>query len=45
MGFRRTNDKVTAGSVAPDFTLPSQSEKMVGLKDFLGKRPFVALDH
>ena len=37
MGFRRTKDKVTAGSVAPDFTLPSQSGEMVRLKDFLGK--------
>ena len=41
MGFRRTKAKVTAGSVAPDFTLPSQSGEMVRLGDFLGKRPVV----
>jgi hypothetical protein len=33
MGFRRTKDKVKVGSVAPDFTLPSQSGEMVSLKD------------
>jgi peroxiredoxin Q/BCP len=32
---------VTAGSVAPDFTLPSQSGELVSLGDFLGKRPVV----
>ena len=37
MSFRGTKDKVTAGSVAPDFTLPSQSGETVRLKDFLGK--------
>jgi thioredoxin-dependent peroxiredoxin len=41
MGFRRTKDKVAAGSVAPDFTLPSQSGETVNLNDFLGKRPVV----
>jgi peroxiredoxin Q/BCP len=41
MGFRRTKDKVTVGSVAPDFTLPSQSGEMVSLGDFLGNRPVV----
>jgi thioredoxin-dependent peroxiredoxin len=41
VGFRRTKAKVTAGSVAPDFTLPSQSGEMVRLGDFLGKRPVV----
>jgi peroxiredoxin Q/BCP len=41
MGFRRTKDKVTVGSVAPDFTLPSQSGEMVSVKDFLGMRPLV----
>ena len=41
MGFRRAKDKVTAGSVAPDFTLHSQSGEMVSLRDFLGKRPVV----
>jgi thioredoxin-dependent peroxiredoxin len=41
MGFRRTKDKVNVGSVAPDFTLPSQSGEMVSLGDFLGKRPVI----
>jgi thioredoxin-dependent peroxiredoxin len=41
VGFRRTKAKVTAGSLAPDFTLPSQSEEMVSLEDFLGKKPVV----
>ncbi len=41
MDFRRTEDKVTVGSVAPDFTLPSQSREPVSLKDFLGNRPMV----
>ena len=41
MGVRRTKAKVTVGSVAPDFTLPSQSEEMVNLKDFLDRRPVV----
>ena len=41
MGFRRTKERVTAGSVAPDFTLPSQSGEMVSLGDFLGTRPVV----
>src|SRR5215216_6036529 len=41
MGYRRTKAKVNIGSVAPDFTLPSQSGEMVSLKNFLGKRPVV----
>jgi thioredoxin-dependent peroxiredoxin len=41
MGFRRTKDKMNVGSVAPDFTLPSQSGEMVSLGDFLGKRPVI----
>lgn len=41
MGIRRTKAKVTVGSVAPDFTLPSQSREMVSLQDFLGNRPVV----
>ncbi len=40
MGFR-TRDRVAAGSLAPDFTLPSQSGKMVSLRDFLGKKPVI----
>jgi thioredoxin-dependent peroxiredoxin len=41
MGFRRAKDMVTVGSVAPDFTLPSQSGEIVSLGDFLGTRPVV----
>ena len=40
MGFR-TRDKVVAGSLAPNFTLPSQSGKVVVLRDFLGKKPVI----
>ena len=40
MGFR-TRDKVVAGSMAPNFTLPSQSGKVVSLRDFLGKKPVI----
>ncbi len=40
MAFRK-KDKVTVGSVAPDFTLPSQSGESVSLGDFLGKRPVI----
>jgi hypothetical protein len=32
---------VKAGSVAPDFTLPSQAGEMVSLKDFFGRKPVV----
>jgi len=41
MGYSRTKEKVTTGSAAPDFTLPSQSREMVSLRDFLGKKPIV----
>jgi thioredoxin-dependent peroxiredoxin len=41
VGFRRTKDRVTVGSEAPYFTLPSQSGEMVSLGDFLGERPVV----
>jgi peroxiredoxin Q/BCP len=34
-------ERIDVGSKAPDFTLPSQSEEMVNLSDFLGKRPVV----
>ena len=37
----RTRDKVVAGSLAPNFTLPSQSGKVVSLRDFLGKKPVI----
>jgi peroxiredoxin Q/BCP len=37
----RTRDRVAAGSLAPNFTLPSQSGKMVSLRDFLGKKPVI----
>jgi thioredoxin-dependent peroxiredoxin len=41
MGFRRIKDRVKVGSVAPDFTLPSQAGEMVSLKDFFGRNPVV----
>ena len=41
MGFRQTKAKVDVGSLAPDFTLPSQSGRMVSLKDFVGEKPVV----
>ena len=40
MGFR-TKGKVDVGSVAPGFTLPSQSGEMLSLEDFVGKKPVV----
>ena len=40
MGFR-ARDRVAAGSLAPNFTLPSQSGKMVSLRDFLDKKPVI----
>jgi thioredoxin-dependent peroxiredoxin len=39
MGFRRM--KVKVGSVAPNFTLPSQAGEMVSLEDFFGRKPVV----
>ncbi len=45
MVFRQTKDKVEVGSVAPEFTLPSQSGEMVSLKDFTGKKPVVLFPH
>jgi thioredoxin-dependent peroxiredoxin len=41
MGLRRTGDRVEVGTVAPHFTLPSQSGEMVSLEDFLGRKPVV----
>jgi thioredoxin-dependent peroxiredoxin len=41
MVFRQRKDKVEVGSVAPEFTLSSQSREMVSLKDFTGKKPVV----
>ncbi len=41
MGFQLINSKVEVGSVAPDFTLLSQSGQMVSLKDFIGEKPVV----
>ncbi|MCA1729859.1 MAG: peroxiredoxin [Actinobacteria bacterium] len=40
MGFR-TRDKVEVGSIAPDFSLPTQSGQMLSLKNFIGERPIV----
>jgi thioredoxin-dependent peroxiredoxin len=40
MGIR-TKNEVKVGSVAPDFTLPSQSGQMMSLEDFIGKKPVV----
>lgn len=34
-------ERVDIGSNAPDFMLPSQSEEMVNLRDFLGNKPVV----
>ena len=41
MDLQRTKGKVEVGSVAPDFTLPSQTGEMVSLGDFIGKKPVV----
>jgi thioredoxin-dependent peroxiredoxin len=41
MGFRRLKNKVKVGSVAPDFTLPSQAGEMVSLEEFFGRKPVV----
>ncbi len=41
MSIWRTKGKVEVGSVAPDFTLPSQSGEMLSLGDFIGKKPVV----
>ena len=40
MGFR-TRDKVEIGSIAPDFSLLSQSGQMVSLRDFIVEKPVV----
>jgi thioredoxin-dependent peroxiredoxin len=41
MSIGQTKGKVKVGSVAPDFTLPSQSGVMVNFKDFIGTKPVV----
>jgi thioredoxin-dependent peroxiredoxin len=41
MSIGQTKVKVKVGSVAPDFTLPSQSGVMVNFKDFIGTKPVV----
>jgi thioredoxin-dependent peroxiredoxin len=41
MGFRRSKNKVKVGSVAPDFTLPSQAGEMVSLEEYFGRKPVV----
>ena len=38
MIYRQAKDKVDVGSVAPDFTLHSQSGQMVSFKDFIGEK-------
>jgi peroxiredoxin Q/BCP len=37
LGLQRTKGNVGVGSVAPDFTLPSQSGEMVSPRECLGK--------
>jgi peroxiredoxin Q/BCP len=37
----QTKDRVGIGAKAPNFTLPSQSEEMVSLEDFIGTKPVV----
>jgi thioredoxin-dependent peroxiredoxin len=41
MRLRQSQEKVRVGDVAPDFTLPSQSGKLVSLKDLVGKKAIV----
>jgi peroxiredoxin Q/BCP len=41
MVFRQTKRGARVGSKAPDFSLPSQSGKMVSLKDFIGEKPVI----
>jgi peroxiredoxin Q/BCP len=42
LNLQRTKGKVEVASVAPDFTLPSQSEEgRVSLGNFIGKKPVV----
>jgi thioredoxin-dependent peroxiredoxin len=41
MSIGQSKGKVKVGSVAPDFTLPSQSGVMVNFKDFIGTKPVV----
>jgi peroxiredoxin Q/BCP len=41
LGLQRTKGKVEVGTVAPDFTLPSQAGEMVSLRDFMGNKPVV----
>jgi thioredoxin-dependent peroxiredoxin len=41
MSIGQTKGKVKVGSVAPDFTLPSQSGVTVNFKDLIGTKPVV----
>jgi peroxiredoxin Q/BCP len=41
LAFRRGEDRVGVGTVAPDFTLRSQRGESVSLKEFLGRSPVV----
>ncbi len=43
MDSRRIKGQVGVGDVAPDFTLPSQSEEEVSLRDFMGKKRALVL--
>jgi thioredoxin-dependent peroxiredoxin len=41
MRLRRVKDTVRVGSVAPGFTLPTQTGEMVSLGEFSGRKPVV----
>jgi peroxiredoxin Q/BCP len=41
LDLQQTKGKVEVGSVAPDFTLRSQTGEMVSLGDFIGNKPVV----
>ena len=43
MGFGLTESKVGTGSIAPNFTLASQSGQIVSLKDFIAQKKPVVL--
>jgi peroxiredoxin Q/BCP len=41
MSIWQTTGKAEVGSLAPNFTLPSQSGEIISLEDFIGKKPVV----